>query len=383
MGIELEPYANAYQVETLADWIRSEVFTPLPDDWLIFVADVEGSTQAIARGEYKHVNALGTSCIVAATNACGQDAIPFVFGGDGAVLAAPPQYEAAVSAAWCGLQVRARQSVQLELRVGCISVREIRAQGADILVARRSMPGGFELALFSGGGVSLADECVKRDPARYALRAELPPEVSVEGLECRWNNVPTSHGRVMSLLVQVKDHDLNALAPLLQYLETILPQANPVRAQNLPLSWPPRHLGVELALRLGGGLRRWLSHAGLWLLTGIFSGIVKRQAHDPGTRAGAYVAGLVQNTDHLKLDDMFRAVLDVTPAQAQAIEDLLAAQEAQGRLAYGVFYSDHTLMTCFVRSLDNHVHFVDGGDGGYALAARQLKGKLKDRQNGK
>ena len=34
-------------------------------------------------------------------------------------------------------------------------------------------------------------------------------------------------------------------------------------------------------------------------------------------------------------------------------------------------------MTCVVfdRSV-NHVHFIDGGDGGYARAAKQLKSKL-------
>ena len=37
------------------------------------------------------------------------------------------------------------------------------------------------------------------------------------------------------------------------------------------------------------------------------------------------------------------------------------------------------LMTCFVRSYQgNHVHFVDGSNGGYALAAKQLKAQLAE-----
>jgi hypothetical protein len=37
-------------------------------------------------------------------------------------------------------------------------------------------------------------------------------------------------------------------------------------------------------------------------------------------------------------------------------------------------------MTCLVTSrADNeHVHFVDGGDGGYTKAATQLKARLKE-----
>jgi hypothetical protein len=37
-------------------------------------------------------------------------------------------------------------------------------------------------------------------------------------------------------------------------------------------------------------------------------------------------------------------------------------------------------MTCYVRAYAaDHVHFVDGADGGYALAAKQLKAQLRRR----
>ena len=37
------------------------------------------------------------------------------------------------------------------------------------------------------------------------------------------------------------------------------------------------------------------------------------------------------------------------------------------------------MMTCLVFSLEQsrHVHFIDGADGGYALAALQLKAQLQ------
>jgi hypothetical protein len=38
------------------------------------------------------------------------------------------------------------------------------------------------------------------------------------------------------------------------------------------------------------------------------------------------------------------------------------------------------LITCFVKAYaGDHVHFVDGANGGYALAARQLKKQLAER----
>ena len=41
--------------------------------------------------------------------------------------------------------------------------------------------------------------------------------------------------------------------------------------------------------------------------------------------------------------------------------------------------ASQALMTCFVYGLDEgeHVHFVDGGGGGYALAAKQFKAQHK------
>src|SRR6476660_6468339 len=64
-------------------------YLPLPTDWSLATADIVSSTGAIARGEYKAVNMAGASVISAVLNALGHRKIPFIFGGDGAVLAVP------------------------------------------------------------------------------------------------------------------------------------------------------------------------------------------------------------------------------------------------------------------------------------------------------
>src|ERR1051326_3353457 len=62
---------------------------PLPDDWVVGVADVVQSTKAIAENRYKAVNMAGASVIVAVTHALDDREFPFVFGGDGASFAVP------------------------------------------------------------------------------------------------------------------------------------------------------------------------------------------------------------------------------------------------------------------------------------------------------
>jgi hypothetical protein len=66
------------------------LYSPLPDNWTIGVADIVESTNAIANQRYKAVNMAGAAVIAAVTNALEGREFPFVFGGDGASFAVGP-----------------------------------------------------------------------------------------------------------------------------------------------------------------------------------------------------------------------------------------------------------------------------------------------------
>lgn len=69
--------------------------------------------------------------------------------------------------------------------------------------------------------------------------------------------------------------------------------------------------------------------------------------------------------------------LDGKDTQAEQLQSYLEAEHRAGRLVYGMHKSREALLTCIIQSYNgNHLHFVDGSDGGYALAARELKGRL-------
>lgn len=56
--------------------------------------------------------------------------------------------------------------------------------------------------------------------------------------------------------------------------------------------------------------------------------------------------------------------------------------QTEGKLNYGIHQSDAALVTCLINQVGvNHLHFVDGADGGYALAATDLKSKLTNKSN--
>src|SRR5438445_10255477 len=112
------------------------LYSPLPDDWTIGVADIVESTRAIANQRYKAVTMAAAAVIAAVTNALDGREFPFVFGGDGASFAVSPGDLARARDALAATAAWVKQDLDLVMRVAMVPVRDIRAQGLDIRVAR-------------------------------------------------------------------------------------------------------------------------------------------------------------------------------------------------------------------------------------------------------
>src|SRR3954470_1994203 len=138
------------------------LYSPLPDDWSIGVADIVESTKAIAEARYKAVNMAGASVIAAVTNALEGREFPFVFGGDGASFAVSPDDLERAREALAATATWVEESLNLIMRVALVPVRDIRAQGLDVRVARFGPSANLSYAMFSGGGLGWADAAMKR-----------------------------------------------------------------------------------------------------------------------------------------------------------------------------------------------------------------------------
>jgi DNA-binding IscR family transcriptional regulator len=91
---------------------------------------------------------------------------------------------------------------------------------------------------------------------------------------------------------------------------------------------------------------------------------------------------MISNSDYRKFDDMLRMVIDCSKEEAEKIEAYLEQKRQAKQIVYGTHRSEKALMTCFVTTLEGngHVHFIDGSDGGYVLAAKQMKAQLYDQE---
>ncbi len=357
-----------------------------PDSWCLVITDVEGSTRAIEEGRYKDVNALGVASIVAVRNAAPDLELPFVFGGDGATLLIPKSRQKAVEPALRGLQARARDAFSLGMRAGLVPIDELRAAGHDVLVARYQASPHVTFAMLAGSGLSEGERWVK-DPEigiKYAV-GHGEGEADFTGFECRWEPIPSQKGVVASLLVQACAADRAEAATVyrrvIDRIEAIVGgDGRPVAVSRLRLAAEAKAFEAEARVRSGTaqGLGFVVQRTRAAAQTRLGALLMERGWNALGFPGQSYKDEVVANTDFRKFDDTLRMVLDVSPAQKDAIVAFLEEEHRAGQLVFGVHAATSALMTCAVRRRrGDHVHFVDGSDGGYALAAKQLKAQLK------
>jgi len=372
----LAPFTDFAEVADPAHYVAA------PDDWILVMADIRSSTEAAQAGRYKDVNLIGAACITATLNVTKGLDLPYVFGGDGATVLIPPAAREAVASALVRTRRLAADGFGLELRVGMVPLQALERHGRRVLVAKYELSPGNYLAMFAGGGVALADRLIK-EHAAFELADEDGDPPDLTGLSCRWEPHRSLRGRMLTFLLRARDSESLALhREIIARLRAILGEASasavPVQRANMRFKWPPKGLGAE-AILTHGRMPRWLRQTYLTLET-FLQLIAERFDLKIGTyNPPAYREELRRNSDHRKAADTLQMVLDCTPAEIAAIEAYLAELHAAGRIVYGTHLADGAMMTCLVFSLEQsrHVHFIDGADGGYALAAVQLKAQLQ------
>lgn len=357
--------------------MEPSLYRPLPEDWTIGVADIVESTKAIAAQRYKAVNMAGAAVIASVTNALQGAEFPFVFGGDGAGFAVPPDQVDLARRALAETATWVSEELDLVLRVALVPVRAIRSQGYDVRVARYGPSANLAYAMFSGGGFGWAETAMKRGEFAVAP-APAGTQPDLTGLSCRFQEIPSARGLILSLLVMPAD-GADPLA-FRREIETIIdrversPDAGrPVPAAGPPLKWPPQGLDFEARAARGGSLMVRRAYVLGRTLVAYF--IMRFGIKVGGFEPDVYTRQVVENSDFRKYDDGLRMVLDCTETLAQDLSELLVDAAARGIVRYGLHRQDAAMMTCFTPSAmrADHVHFIDGARGGYATAATSLK----------
>lgn len=383
-------YRDLPALDTFSEAVEVKRHVSVPEDWWIVIADVIGSTQAIQDGDYKKVNTVGAACIAAVVNVDRSIDIPFAFGGDGATFAVPDNFMPHIISVLRGAQKLSRVNFGLDLRVGMVKVGELTRQDFWVDVAKIRLSSYMTQAAFSGRGWHEAERRVKTPHATGVLIVREdggPAEANFEGFECRWKSVPNFNGHKLSLLVTAMSHNpsvnletYQAVSKKIHAIYGDVANYHPLRPKRLRMAFSPWLLSHEWRVRtseLSWGKRigyfinlLFLNLAGLYLFI--------RNIDTKAVKWTHYRRDMVDNTDFRKFDGVLRMVIDGSDAQTVELEEYLESQHKAGLLIYGMYKSPEALVTCLVQSYNGkHMHFVDGSDGGYALAARGLKQQLK------
>jgi hypothetical protein len=387
----MEVYKRLKKISKFQDSFSPANFAEVPHDWYVIITDVISSTKAIEAGRYKDVNIAGGLSVVALANQFKDMDFPFVFGGDGVTFLIPP---AIISEARDGLidtKLKVKDLFNLDLRIGIVPVVDLIKAGKTLQIAKLAVSQYYDQAIINGSGADTAEAWIKKPGSPYLVDTKLDDsiEASFQGFTCRWQDVRSSEGETIAIIVKVRE----AHVPNVQdYYESLVPKIM-AYAGDERKHHPIKHT----ALKTTGGkyLKNeakaiTLKKNGLRYFFKLLSIHFERIAGNIiialrlPAMYGYYKVKDMRNynvisSDYRKYDGTLKMVLSVSTESREKIEALLRSELEKKNIYYGIHISDRALLTCLLHvDSTREVHFVDAADGGYALAALQMKKQIQE-----
>ncbi|HLG40174.1 MAG TPA: DUF3095 domain-containing protein [Chitinophagaceae bacterium] len=363
----------------LSDLLMEEhLFFRIPANWYVVITDVKNSTLAIREGLHETVNLIATGSIVAVLNIVYKNnlTVPFFFGGDGASFIIPPALLEPAMQALFLYRENTKATFNLDLRVGYVQITEIYEQQHELNIGKLRTSGLFAIPVLLGDGLTYAEKKIKGPDYKFALLPAPKEELDLSGMQCRWDRIkpPENFFEVVSLLVIARDgvKQSSAFKKVMDSIDAIYgaPQTRkPISIQKLKLKATLAKIRVEMRARMGGFRPFYLLINWIKTLLGIYYFKTKK--------GKVYLHNLVDMSDTLVIDGKINTVITGTSQQRELLEAALNKIESDGEILYGLYVSKESVMSCYVRNMnDKHVHFVDGAEGGYTNAAGVIKQKM-------
>ena len=358
--------------------MEEHLFYKVPDNWHVLITDVKKSTAAVASGLHEIVNLVATGSIVAVLNIAykANITVPFFFGGDGATFIIPTSILDAVMKALLLHQENTQRNYDMMLRVGHVPVADIYANGHDLNISKLKTSELFSIPVVLGDGLSYSEKIIKGEDYMLKPFPVKEEELDLSGMQCRWDKIkpPENYDEVVSLVVSARDGVKQSVVfkKVIDSLDEIYgkpERRKPITVSKLKLKTTLKKIGTEMRVKLGGYHAVYLFRN--WFTTMLGSLYFR-------TKTGkTYLDQLVALSDTLVMDGKINTVISGTNKQRELLQAALDEMEKNGEISYGLFVSKESVMSCYVRNMnEDHIHFVDGSEGGYTRAAGVLKKKI-------
>jgi Protein of unknown function (DUF3095) len=358
--------------------MEEHLFSRVPDNWHVIITDVKNSTRASLEGLHETVNLVATGSIVAVLNIVYKAnlTVPFFFGGDGATFIIPPTILDATMRALLMHRENTLVNFKIDLRVGQVPVAEIYENQHSINICKFRTSEMFAIPVVLGRGLLYVEKKIKGPDYIFAELPETEEELDLSGMQCRWDKIkpPVTNYEVVSLLVIAREGAKQSMAfkKVMDRVDEIYGAAQtrkPISVGKLKLKGTLAKIGLEMRVRMGGFkpfnvLKTWATTS-----LGYFYFRTKKGKF--------YLTSLVDMSDTLVIDGKINTVITGTAHQRELLEAALGEIERDGEILFGLYVSKESVMSCYVRNMnDKHIHFVDGAEGGYTKAAGVLKKKM-------
>lgn len=376
-------YKDLKSITDFSKIMENNNYIKVPSDWFVLTSDIKDSTNSIEKGKYKDVNFISALCIIGILNINRKIDFPYIFGGDGASLIIPDILLEKSKKVLSEAKKIAKKSFDLDLRIGFISVNEIEKRGSFLEICKFKNANNHIQAMIRGNGLDLAENLLKQEYENFKIdeNSILDYNANFEGLECRWENIKSLKDETISILIKSinKNNSNKIYENCLNEIENIAGSfeiRNPIKEKNqLKLSFNPKTLKNEALVFSKNPISRVLKISKLFVenLIGL---LLMRFSFKQWKN---YKNRIVKTTDTEKFDDMLRMVISLNKNESLRLEEFLEKEFKKRNLVYGIHKSDSALMTCLIfERHGKHIHFVDSSNGGYALASKELKRRLRE-----
>lgn len=377
--------------EDLEDALVNEsFFKSMPNDWHIIVTDIEHSTEEFHKGKYQEMNIISASSVILALNIADKYGIdiPFIYGGDGASIVVPKKILGEVLESLATLRNNAKYNFGLSLRVGSISIENLKVHGYRLKIAKIKVVENYTQSIFLGIGLAEAEKMIKKDKRLQTKKEGENKKLNLSGLQCRWNEIqPPYHKKEILVLIVApikRKNQTLTYRKILADIESVygsFKKRHPISSKEVTHSSDFKTLSKASKVKFGRlnifytfyqMAKSFLSK--LYIKSNIKLPIQIHEDYIPGDIATA--------TDTLKIDGTLKTIVAGNKTQKEELLKKLEKREKRGEIVFGHFGTDSTTITCYVHKREKeYINFIDGTGGGYVRAAEELKNKIKEFQN--
>ncbi len=363
---------------------NKDCFVTVPADWCIVIVDVEIDPSVFNKELNNDANIAATGSIITILNLIKsldtQLQIPYFFRGSGATFIVPQSILVAIMSAMDTYKKHVFKTLNLSLQFGSVTVADVFKITKAFSIAKLRLNDYLVIPVILGNGLKVAEQLVRKKFKGSVDQSISDLPLDLQGMECRWDEIDPliDEKKIICLLVNCEIDQSQAdifikIFDEIDYQFGDLKKRTPITTEKLKLDNSFKKMRKEMYARLGKFNRRYLLQN--WLITYLGSFYFKFFKNGKN-----YLYRVTQLSDTMVLDGSINTVFAGTERNINKLKLFLDALEADGKIYYGLHATHASIMSCYIEDRDeNHIHFVDGTEGGYRMADLKLKTKIGNR----